>query len=129
MKKILVMLFAVAMLAAAGCGKYTSSWNATMMIQSAQKTKSSMKFSTFEGKMVYKLKCDDPSKKIVATATLGSGKATVYYDYDDNKEEFFKVSDGDVVEYTHEGLKEGTVYIIIESDGKCINGNFSFSIE
>ena len=53
----------------------------------------------------------------------------VYVDYDGTKKELFKLSDGEEINSSLKDLKEGTVYVIFETDGKCENGEFEFELE
>ena len=113
-----------------GCGSYSSSWKATIMVQSNESDSAYMRFSTFEGTMVFKLK---PGKgenaKLNYSAKLESGDATIYYDCDGTKKELAHVSAGDDISSSIDDLGDGKIYIIVESDGQCKEGDFNFDIK
>ena len=113
-----------------GCSKYTSSWNASCFVHSNTSGNAYMDFGTFSGTMVNTLKCEDASKETLKyTGSLESGKLIVYYDDDGTKKELFTLKEGEEVTSTVEKLHEGTVYIIVETEGKCENGELEFDIE
>lgn len=67
---------------------------------------------------------------ITYEATLGKGKINVYYDFNDEKLNLFAIETDGVVEgetETFTGNK--TIYVIIESEGKCNEGSFSFALK
>lgn len=67
---------------------------------------------------------------ITYKATLGEGNIKVYYDFDDEKLNLFEIgADGSIEGKTETFTSNKTIYIIIESDGKCNVGSFSFALE
>ncbi|MBQ6066259.1 MAG: hypothetical protein IJK89_05510 [Clostridia bacterium] len=130
-KRILILLAAVTLLAVSlsGCGKYKSHYSATAFVHSNESDHAFMSFWQFEGTMVFQLKCKEAEKSLSYTAKLETGSATVYYDTDGEKTEWFTVAAGDERQDKLDGLKPGTVYIIVETDGKCETGNFDFTIQ
>ena len=63
-------------------------------------------------------------------AELGDGNIKVYYDFNDEKLNLFEIKDGDSIEGKSETFTGNkTIYIIIESDGKCNSGSFSFVLK
>ena len=128
MKKIAVLLVsALLLISLTGCGKYVMSYKAVGFVHSNKTDSAFMNFYSFEGRMVFKLKSPGEGD-VKYTAKLEFGKATVYYDFYGTKQELFSISGGEEVD-SHSGYVEsGTVYIIVETDGKCENGDFQFSI-
>ena len=111
-----------------GCGKYISSYKAIGFVHSNGLTSAEMSFYSFEGRMVFTLKSSGEGD-IKYTAKLESGAAAVYYDYNGTKSELFTISSGEELD-SHGGYVEaGTVYIIVETNGECMNGEFSFDAE
>ena len=112
-----------------GCGKYASHYNATAFVHSNESDSAFMSFWKFEGNMVFQLKCKQAGQSLAYTAKLETGSATVYYDRGDGKTELCALNAGDETESTLEELKPGTVYVIVEADGQCENGDFHFDIK
>ena len=127
---LLTVVTAAAFLGLTGCGKYTSSYVATTCITSSDSDSGKVSFGGLKGTMVFTAKCDGKEgRQIKYSAKLDSGSFTVYYDSDGTKTELFTISGGETVEASGGELVKGTVYIILETDGKCEEGNFSFEIE
>ena len=123
---LLTVITIAACLSLTGCGRYTSSYVTTMCV----KTDDSVSFSSLKGTVVFTAKCDgEEGRKIKYSAKLGTGSFTVYYDSDGTKKELFTIGAGESVEASGGELVKGTVYIILETDGKCEDGKFSFEIE
>ena len=120
-QRILLLMTAVVLcMSLTGCGEYTSSYSATVLITSNTSKKMSVEFSSLKGKMVHKLKY---------TASLKSGTATVYYDIDGTREELFTIHGGETADSSLGNLAKGKIYIIIETEGKCEGGFFKLNIE
>ncbi|MBR5949307.1 MAG: hypothetical protein IKZ82_11785 [Clostridia bacterium] len=109
-----------------GCGGYTSKYKAVGFVHSNDSESASMSFHTFDGTMVFKLHTTRESD-IKYSAKLESGSATVYYDWA-GKQELFSVKGGEELDSRTGYVDNGTIYIIVETDGECMNGEFSFSI-
>lgn len=63
-------------------------------------------------------------------ATLKEGNIKVYYDFNEEKLNLFKIgADGSVEGKTEAFTGNKTIYVIIESDIKCNTGSFSFILE
>ena len=112
-----------------GCGKYVSSYKALALVRSNTSNSASLSFYSFEGRMVFKLKCRSEEQTIRAEAELESGSAVVCYDADGTEKEWFRANAGEKYDGNLEKLPVGTVRIIVETDGKCKNGDFRFKIE
>lgn len=72
----------------------------------------------------------DDEAFIAYNIALKEGKIQVYYDYNGEKLHLFEIENGDS---TTGKLKaptsDKTIYIILESDGTCHEGSFSFVLE
>ena len=128
MKKVIslsvVLIFMILM---TGCGKYVSSYKAIGFVHSNSSESAEMSFYSFDGRMVFKLKSPGEGD-IKYTGKLESGTATVYYVYHGTSE-LFTISAGEELEAHGGYIEAGTVYIIVETDGECMNGAFSFSVK
>ena len=129
MKKVLTVIVAALMLfSLAGCSKYSSKYKAIGFVHSNESSSAFMEFYSFDGKMVFKLNSTGEGA-LKYTAKLESGSATVYYDYLDTISELFTVNSGDKLDSYGGYVDVGTVYVIVETDGECKNGDFRFSLE
>lgn len=123
-----LLLAALTLFAFTGCGRYASGYKAVGFVHSNETKSAFMSFYTFEGRMVFKLKSDGEGD-IVYTAKLGSGSAKVYYDYAGTKAELTAVGGGDEIDARGGYVEAGAVYIIVETDGECVNGEFTFRLD
>lgn len=113
-----------------GCVKYSSSYSAIASVRTNTSDTASYSFSSFKGRMVFKLKCKDGcSGQLSYSAKLDSGNLTVYVDHDGTKRELVSLKSGDNISSSVSGISKGTVYIIIETDGKCEEGSFRFDLD
>lgn len=128
MKKVVILIAsAILVFLLTSCGGYTSSYKAVGFVHSNESDAAFMSFYSFEGRMVFKLKSSSEGD-LKYTSKLESGYATVYYDFYGTKQELFSISAGEEID-SHGGYVEaGTVYIIVETDGVCQNGDFHFSL-
>ena len=128
MKKLLpvFILIILCLVCLAGCSKYTSRYSALLLITTNTTKTGSIRFSSFTGTKVFKLKS---SGLLNYSAELSGGNATVYYDSNGTKTELFKISSGQSVGPASISVTPGTVYVIVETDGKCESGNFSFDVK
>lgn len=128
MKKAISLIAAAAiLLSLAGCGKYTSHYKAVGFVHSNLPDSAFMSFYSFDGRMVFKLKSPGEGD-IRYTAKLESGSVTVGYDYGGTRSELFSVKGGEELD-SHGGYVEsGTVYIVVETDGECRNGDLRFEV-
>ena len=121
-----LMLALAMLLCSFGCGGYKSKYKAVGFVHSNDTESANMSFYTFEGRMVFKFHTTRESD-IKYSAKLESGSATVYYDYS-GKQELFSVKGGEELDSRGGYVDNGTIHIIVETDGECMNGEFSFSI-
>ena len=130
MKKILLLFAAAALaLSLSGCDRYVSHYRAIAFVHANESDSAFMTFYSFDGRMVFKLKNrDDSGGRLEASAKLESGSAAVYVDDNGTKRELCTVRAGDEIETSAALSGRGTVYVIVETDGKCMNGDFRFGI-
>ncbi|MBR6427478.1 MAG: hypothetical protein IKS28_06605 [Clostridia bacterium] len=129
LRKIVVLfVFVFLLMSLAGCGRYSSGYKAVGFVHSNESDSAFMNFYSFEGHMVFKLKSSGEGDLKYA-ARLESGNAAVYYDFYGTKQELFSISAGEEVDSRGGYIEAGTVYIIVETDGECRNGEFRFSLE
>lgn len=137
MKKFASVFISIVMLASCfmltACeNKYTSSYSASSMVSNNTSHAASVSFGSFSG--VYVIKLDsmgDDEAFITYNATLKKGNIKVYYDYNDEKSDLFEIGVGGSVKEKTEAFTSSNriIYIIIESDGKCSDGSFSFALK
>ena len=132
MKKIrritVILVLVISVLVVTGCSKYISSWSATMCVHSNTSTSAHLSFSTFSGTEADTLKVKEESGTLVYSAKIEKGTATVYVDYDGTKKELFSIKGGEEVNSKLENLKEGEIYVILETSEKCEDGIFEYDI-
>ena len=121
----LVLVMAALALFLAACGRYVSSYRAVGLVRTNSAGAASMSFMTFEGRMVFRLKCAQ-DQRLNYEAKLTSGRAAVYCDADGTKTELFSLGAGEELASSFGPLQKGTVYIIVETDGRCEEGGFRF---
>ena len=114
------------------CGnKYVSHYSAMLMVRENTPNKASVSFDSFSGTYVIQLKNNSADEVFLTyDATFGEGNIKVYYDFNDEKLSLFEIeTNGSVDGKTKTFTGNKTIYIIIESDGKCNDGSFSFVLE
>ena len=132
MKKIsfaLVLILTLSILCS--CNGYVTSYSATFLITSSIGDEASMEFRTFNGTYNFKLSRDDVAEHTLdLEASLAEGEMNVYIGVNGEKELLRTVKSGDFCDETialdEKYDNEKTIYIILESVGKCKNGDFEF---
>lgn len=136
MKKIAGVIIALATLilcfTLCACGnRYVSNYSSKVMITKNTPDNASVSFDSFSGTYVMKFDGNGYDKAYITyNATLVEGSIKVYYDFNEEKLDLFEIEAGGHAEgktETFTGNK--TIYVIIESDGKCKVGSFSFVLE
>ena len=120
---VLVMLF--------GCGGYVKSYSATILITSCLGDEASMEFATFNGTYHFKLRRDGAAEYTLdLEASLAQGEMNIYVGVDGEKELLRTVKGGEDYDetITLDGKydNEKAIYVILESTGKCVDGDFEF---
>lgn len=135
MKKFVSAIIAVVTLvlcfALSACAtKYVSHYSSSTMVTTSTSDKASISFGSFSGTYVMKFQNNGADEvSITYEATLGEGNIKVYYDYNDEKLDLFKIETNGSVDSKTEAFTGKTIYVIIESDGKCKDGSFSFTLK
>ncbi len=126
---IIAMVILVSCFTLSACeNKYVSHYSAMLMVRENTSNKASVSFDSFSGTLVMHLK-NNSSDEVFITyeAKLGEGNIKVYYDFNDEKLNLCEIeTNGSVDGKTETFTGNKTIYIIIESDGKCSDGSFSF---
>ena len=132
MKKVCFVLAMILTLATlCGCSGYVKSYSATILITSCQGDEASMEFDTFKGTYNFKLKRDGSAEYTLdIEASLAEGEMNVYIGVDGEKELIRTVNGGESYDETitldNKYDSEKTIYVILESTGKCMDGKFEF---
>ena len=132
MKKVsfvLVLILTLCMLCS--CSGYVKNYFATILITSCQGNEASMEFDTFKGTYNFKLKRDGAAEHTLDfESSLVEGEMNVYIGVDGGKELLRTVKGGESYDETitldDKYDNEKTIYIILETMGKCIDGDFEF---
>ena len=130
-KTIYILLLLCTLFTLCSCGKYVKSYAATFLITSCYQDEGSMKFTTFKGKYYFKLRRDNsPEYTLDIDASLKEGTMNIYIGIDGDKELLCTVNGGDVLDETikldSKYNNKQTIYIILESTNKCVDGDFEF---
>ena len=130
MKKLLtVVLVACLLFSLAGCSAYRSHYKAVGFVHSNTPGSAFMSFYEFDGTMVFNLKNKNTGEKLNYSAKLETGTVTVYYDTNGTKTELFRLGTGGQIASLLDLPSTGKICIIVETDGKCSNGDFRFNIK
>ena len=114
-----------------GCSGYVKSYSATILITSCYGDEASMDFATFKGTYNFELRRDGIAEHTLDyEASLLEGQMNVYIGINGDKELLFTINGGEKID-TKISLDskyddEKKVYIILESVGKCVDGEFEF---
>lgn len=126
---VAVLLALVLVLCVSGCSRYNSHFRALLLITSDTSDSGYMKFSNFTGTKVFKFNCRKGALgDLEYSGFLEGGKATVYYDDGGEKTELFTLEGGQSEVNATAKVNPGTVYVIVETDGTCEEGKFSFKL-
>ena len=136
MKRIAGVIIAAATLvlcfALCACGSgYISNYSSRTMTTTSTSTRATVSFDGFSGTYVMKLNSKGGDEVLISyDATLQEGTIKAYYDFNGEKLNLFEIgTNGSVEGKTEAFTGNKTIYVIIESDGKCNEGNFSFALE
>lgn len=132
MKKFsFVLVLILALVTLCSCGGYVKNYSATILITSCQGDEASMEFDTFKGTYNFKLRRDGSAEHILDyEASLAEGEMNVYIGVSGEKELLFTIKGGESfdtkISLDSKYDNEKKVYIILESIGKCVDGDFEF---
>ena len=130
-KACLVLVLILTLVMICSCNGYAKNYSATILITSSQGDEASMEFSTFNGTYNFKLKGkNDSDHTLDFEASLVEGEMKIYVGVDGEKELLRTVKGGESYDETitldDKYDNERTVYVILESTDKCLNGDFEF---
>ncbi len=113
------------------CEGYVNKYSATILITSCQGDEASMQFDTFKGTYNFKLRRNDVAEhSLDLEASLAEGEMNIYIGVDGEKELLRTVKGGEFYDETitldDKYDNEKTIYVILESTGKCADGDFEF---
>ena len=132
MKKIsFVLVLILALVTLCSCGGYVKNYSATILITSCQGDEASMEFDTFKGIYDFKLKREGAAEHALdIEASLAEGEINIYIGVDGEKELLRTVKGGDSYDETitldDKYDNEKAIYVILESTGKSVDGDFEF---
>ena len=132
MKKVcFVLALILTLVMLCSCGGYVKSYFATILITSCQGDEASMEFDTFKGTYNFKLRRDGaPQHTLDLEASISEGDMNIYIGVDGEKELLRTVKGGESYDETitldDKYDSEKTIYVILESTGKCVDGDFEF---
>ena len=126
---VFVLILTLIMLCS--CEGYVKNYSATILITSCQGDEASMEFDTFKGTYNFKLRRDGSAEHILDyEASLAEGEMNVYIGVSGEKELLFTIKGGESfdtkISLDSKYDNEKKVYIILESIGKCSDGDFEF---
>lgn len=113
------------------CRGYVNRYFATILITSCYGDEASMEFDTFQGTYNFKLKRDSAAEHTLdVEASLAEGEMNVYIGVDGEKELLLTVKGGESCDETvtldEKYDDQKAVYVIVETVGKCVDGDFEF---
>lgn len=132
MKKAgLVLITILALFMLCSCGRYVNSYSAIILTTSCRGDEASMEFSTFKGTYNFKLKRQGSAEHTLDfESSLAEGEMNIYIGVDGEKELLRTVKGGESYDETialdDKYDNEKAVYIILETDGECKDGDFEF---
>jgi len=132
MKKVcLLFVFILTLFLLCNCDGYVNSYSATILITSCHGDEASMEFAAFTGTYNFKLKRDGIAENTIDfESSLAEGEMKVYIGTDGEKELLLTVKGGESYDetITLDGKYENekTIRIVLESVGKCVDGDFEF---
>ncbi|MBQ1870922.1 MAG: hypothetical protein II147_01910 [Lachnospiraceae bacterium] len=125
---LLILVLILSTMSLTGCGKYSSSYTATMLVTTQDKTSASMHFSTFNGSKVFKLKTGDEDMSLRVYGKLEKGNVEVYCDFGKVLRQLLVMDDDSEFETSIDIPAKSTLYILIESKGEAQEGKYEFEL-
>ena len=132
MRKIcLVLVLILTFVMLCSCGGFVKSYFATVLITSSRGDEASMEFGTFSGTYNFKLRRDGVAEHTLdLESSLAEGEMNIYIGVDGEKELLLTVKGGESYDETialdSKYDNENSIYVILESVGKCVDGEFEF---
>lgn len=126
---VIAVFLSVLLISVSGCSRYRSGYKAVGLVTSESSGNGFINFYLFDGTRVFKLENKKASEgQLIYSAKLEEGSAAVFYDAGGGKTELFAIYGGEETDAVFTLPGSGTVYVIIETQGKCQNGEFRFEI-
>ena len=130
-KACFVLALILILVTLCSCGGYVKSYSAIILITSCHGDEASMEFDTFKGPYNFKLRRDGVAEHTLDfEASLAEGEMNVYIGVDGKKELLRTVKGGESYDETiildDKYDNEKVIYVILESTGKCVDGDFEF---
>ena len=130
-KAYIAFILVLTVIMLCGCSGYVKSYSATLLITSSFGDEASMMFGAFDGTYNFKLKRDGAAEhSLDLEASLEEGEMNIYIGVNGEKELIYTVKGGETHDKTlaldEKYDNENTVYVILESIGKCTSGDFEF---
>lgn len=130
-KACFALVLILAFIFLCGCGGYVKSYSATFLITSCFGDEASMKFDTFRGTYNFKLRREGAAEHTLDfEASLDEGEINVYVGVGGEKELLRTVKGGELYDETiildDKYDNEKAIYVILETTGKCVDGDFEF---
>lgn len=126
---LLAAVLLVSLLGLCGCGGPKSKFFAVGFVHSNEPSSAFMNFHSFDGTYVFRMKCKDDAARLTYDAKLETGELTVSCVSGGETRALFTLRSGESTQDTGVSLAKGTVLILVETNGRCQNGDLSFSIE
>ena len=132
MKKVcFVLALILILITLCSCGGYVKSYSATILITFCQNDEANMEFHTFKGTYNFKLRRDDAAEHTLdCEARLAEGEINIYIGVDGEKDLLRTVKGGESYDETitldDKYDNEKSIYVILESVGICVDGDFAF---
>lgn len=111
-----------------GCGDYKSKFFAVGFVHSNEPASAFMTFHSFEGTYVFRMKCRDDAAHLQCDAKLETGELTVSCVSGGEKTALFTLRGGEETRDAQFALANGTVLVLVETNGRCENGDLTFAI-
>ena len=130
MKKHVLRIAALCLclLFAAGCGR-VSRYSAVGFAHSNTSKEAYMRFHSFEGTMVFRLKCDDPGRDLLrCSGSLESGLIRISCENGADLSELSSLEGGGEVAEDLPLDFAGEVTVVVTADGPCVNGDLRFTV-
>lgn len=126
---VLMLMFMLVMLCS--CSGYVNSYSATILITSCKGNEANIEFDTFNGTYNFKLRDDGVDDRTLDfEASLAEGEMNIYIGVDGEKELLRTVkgeeSYAETITLDDKYDYEKTIFVILESAGKCMDGDFEF---
>lgn len=130
MKKAVYLLLPMLAISLSSCGKYSSHYKAFILVTTQHTDHGSIRFHEFEGQYVFNFRKTSSGEGAISySATLKEGQIDVSYVVLGTESLLFSIKNGET--YENKGgyiEKNQKVKVIVRSNCKSIDGDFSFNL-